>query len=369
MFNLRIASRMFLSIAAFIAILLFIIYYFTLIGNKDNNFANLEQVGNNIETKLISLLVELGKFNIDSYEFINNINEIDQDQQQYNKIIQLINELNQLDNIILKNFHLDQESLKLNNKSELNLGTLSKEWDDLKNSINNDNYNYLYFKFKDKILDLISYINDKSNLVLDPDLDSYYLIDDIIINLPINIDRIINLTISLMNNIYHKKLSKADKQDFLTTKYLIINDLKKLSRDIENSLIKDINFHGVSPNLILNIKPTLLNYQISINNFIDELNKIELNLQKVLYQEFITKSKTVLISATNLFEKVSIELSQLFLVRIEKLSNYKYLVIELTIITILIASFVYCLAIKTITNSLGNIKIAINYVTEDNFKT
>jgi methyl-accepting chemotaxis protein len=81
--------------------------------------------------------------------------------------------------------------------------------------------------------ELVSYVGDSSNLILDPDLDSYYLMDVEVVAIPD----------------YLSRLDAAAAGDSSATTLLRSVDLPRIATEGKKSLDCDADFYGVSPSL------------------------------------------------------------------------------------------------------------------------
>lgn len=97
---------------------------------------------------------------------------------------------------------------------------------------------------------MIAHAGDTSNLILDPDLDSYYLMDITLLALPQMQDRLaVILRDALKGTAGSNDTAEARQQLGVALALLKESDLARIAADTETALNEDANFHGVSESL------------------------------------------------------------------------------------------------------------------------
>ena len=94
---------------------------------------------------------------------------------------------------------------------------------------------------------MIAHVGDTSNLILDPDLDSYYTMDATLIALPQTQDRISNI-VAFAQELAARGRATDDERCRLTVMaaFLKESDLARVQADADLALNEDTNFQGVS---------------------------------------------------------------------------------------------------------------------------
>src|SRR5262249_39523434 len=99
---------------------------------------------------------------------------------------------------------------------------------------------------------MIGHAGDTSNLILDPDLDSYYLMDAVLLALPQTIDRMRTIDTALLPVLSD---AGAPLTPEMQTKAAVFAsmlreaDIARIQGDLDTSFKEDANFSGVSPTL------------------------------------------------------------------------------------------------------------------------
>ncbi|MCX6124140.1 MAG: hypothetical protein NTV34_05240, partial [Proteobacteria bacterium] len=101
---------------------------------------------------------------------------------------------------------------------------------------------------------MITHAGDTSNLILDPDLDSYYLMDVTLLAQPQLQDRLQEIA-SFTERMYAKGSMNADErlQASVFSSFLREADLDRATASTQTALNEDQNFYGLSPSLQTNL--------------------------------------------------------------------------------------------------------------------
>ncbi len=200
--------------------------------NKDVLFAQKEKVGISVLRPAFKVLTEAS--------FCNN------DAFLKSSIKELISQLNAHKEELLFN----QEYLKSKSKENLKINEIEKSL----GSINCSNSNTII----SLINDLFAFVGDSSNLVLDPDLDTYYVMDMGTYAFPNVVNRI-------------KQIQSEKNSRLANINILKEIDLSRLDGDLKTALSEDKNFNSGNKNLQRNSKDKTL---IFIKNFDGDLDKL-----------------------------------------------------------------------------------------------
>ena len=116
---------------------------------------------------------------------------------------------------------------------------------------------------------MISHAGDTSNLILDPDLDSYYLMDVTLLVLPQTQDRLARVARFGFAILSRGKVT-PDERTLMAVHAAMLqeSDLDRITASTETSLIEDANFYGISPTLRKHLPPALTQYRDAAKRFI-----------------------------------------------------------------------------------------------------
>jgi methyl-accepting chemotaxis protein len=106
-----------------------------------------------------------------------------------------------------------------------------------------------YVVLQTNLRQLWTHVGNSSNLVLDPDLDSYYLMDAAIVALPQLQDRIQGLFVRVASNSNSQKFDSEFRLNLAVTAQLLESDISHIQTDLDTAISEDANFYGLSPSL------------------------------------------------------------------------------------------------------------------------
>jgi len=122
---------------------------------------------------------------------------------------------------------------------------------------------------------MITHSGDMSNLILDPDLDSYYLMDATLLGLPETQDRLAAVIAHGTAVLDRPSLSPAEKQQFAIYATLLKEaDLDRIRGSVQTALNEDENFYGISPTFQARVPPLLKQFGKAADEFIALTNRI-----------------------------------------------------------------------------------------------
>jgi len=121
---------------------------------------------------------------------------------------------------------------------------------------------------------MIAHAGDLSNLILDTDLDSYYLVDITLSALPQTQQRLGEIT-QQVGDWLRAGSAAARKSDIAVMAAMLQqDDQDRITGDAQTSLGEDKNFYGVSVSLQKNLPPAIEKYTAADRKFLGLLNRI-----------------------------------------------------------------------------------------------
>jgi methyl-accepting chemotaxis protein len=321
----KIKTRLFISLIV-LSIPLFSLFYLTLITqNRAINFGNKEIDGVKYNRVLIKLGLSILDLDINREKFLT-------DKESSKKIAS--ENKNSLENF-LKELDL------VNVKYEEGLDT-KNEHSNLKlkfsNLIYNENSEFTLNDLLNDILKFNSKIGDTSNLILDPDLDSYYIMDLTLMKIPSLIHHLLDLE-TIVFKLNEKKVITEDEKRIL---YIEIIESEKILEDTFTSLNTSYKYNSLIKS---NLDDSYKSIQISqkdINNF---LFKTVINQNIPQDNKFKELAKVYIESLLKAYEKsiiVQIELLE------SRISSFRFEQIISLLVVSLFTFIAYVLQIKTI---------------------
>ena len=171
-----------------------------------------------------------------------------------------------------------EEGLAKRKRSHLKMATVAAKWDDVKKKIttkvNDDSVGAVGGLIGD-VRGMITHVGDTSNLILDPDLDSYYLMDVTLAALPQMQDRLQDLAINF-GDVVDKETKFTPKNRIDLAVYNALfkqSDIDRVTGDMQTVIQEDPNFNGESPTLKSKLDPSVKELSAKTDKLLATLDK------------------------------------------------------------------------------------------------
>lgn len=162
-------------------------------------------------------------------------------------------------------------------REHVNFKTVFAEWQEARDLAKKEWTGAASDKFAHLIADfrtIITHLGDTSNLILDPDLDSYYLMDVTLLALPQAQDRIQEAAAYISSFAEGHMLSEDEKMKMsLYATLLKMNDLDRVAADVQTVLNEDANFYGARAQMQSDLPKHVAAYDKAMQESISVLNK------------------------------------------------------------------------------------------------
>ncbi|MCW8130063.1 MAG: methyl-accepting chemotaxis protein [Planctomycetota bacterium] len=203
---------------------------------------------------------------------------------------------------------------------------------------------------------MIQHCGDKSNLILDPDLDSYYLMDMTLVRLPANQERIARALAYGIDLQARGTLSTTDvrKLDVFAA-MLREEDRDNIKNDLQTSLDEDKNFYGVSPTLTQNLPPKVSAFTASSDKFSAVLERMSDAKNGVDMQTFIAAGVKARLDSYRLWETAAGEMDEMLKTRIAGYQQKRLMAILITLLILVVAGIFSFVVIRAISRSIDKI--------------
>ncbi len=232
----------------------------------------------------------------------------------------------------------------------------------------------LHTRFIGDIRALISLVGDTSNLILDPDLDSYYLMDAILLKLPENQDLLAQTGLRGRRVVEQQSLSAEEKAQLIVLGGLVQSNVNATRNGL------GVAFQN---NPAQNLEPILvapLQEFTAINEvFLETLNREVINAPEVKIEPsaYIDLNQAALEASFNLWDRTVVELDGLLQTRIDGFARSKYLVLAVTVLVLILVAYLWVgfyLAVMRTVSTLdetaklmvsGNMEAVVNLDNQD----
>jgi methyl-accepting chemotaxis protein len=334
--KLKVSHKLSLISVSFVLPILVLLNFLISEQNIRIEFGQKEIYGDEYLRPLMKMLEGATNYKHAAHEILNgDVSKTAQTQQLQNKIQNYLEEVGTAD-------------LHLNNY----LNTLGK-YTALKSLWSEVNGNFLneeiHNKFIAEIRNYISYVGDKSNLILDPDLDSYYIMDATLLKLTENIDLISQIMTYGKDIVKKGILTPEEKTELIVKTGLLKSNTTALYNGVNVAFE-----NNPAQNLESALKIKLQNTIDKTNGFLSVINEKIINTDNILAspKEYEESAQQALKTNSEFWNSAVDELDGLLNMRIAGFNKSKYLTLgSVAVVLILTLLFVFGIT-KNITTSI-----------------
>lgn len=205
-------------------------------------------------------------------------------------------------------------------------------------------------KAMDSVRAMIVHTGDLSNLILDSDLDSYYMMDATLNVIPRTQQRLSDIILQVGQWLRNRSVASQQFSIALMSSRLRTEDQERVINDAQIALNEDRNFHGISESLQKSLPPALENYTNSNQMFIAALDRINAG-QQVSVEEFETAGWKARAACLNLWQVGAGELDRLLEKRQSAIGSQRLRAHSVIIVTLALAAIAMGWIIRGLLNS------------------
>jgi len=336
--NVRISWKLFINSLIFLLPTLVLFYFFLSGVDASIQFNSLEILGNEFQAPLENLLQNM-------YEYENLALE------GSSKKVKTLEET--IEANLAEYTRLEEKAgnkLRMASYSGAKAQDLYKAWEQIKDQKNLRAADL----FTASLSGLISYIGNTSNLILDPDLDSYYLMDVTLLAIPQSQNRLRNLRNFATTVLASGELSADDRLRFAVYGALLEeSDFKRVVSSTETAISEDANFYGLNETLQADLRLALRNYQKPQETLIKTLKNLANPQYPVPSMErFKRECDEAQAAALQYWQLCRGFLDELLTVRVQHYSNTRVLGIIATLAAVLLAALLAFFIVRGVSKSM-----------------
>lgn len=352
--NLSINGRLVLSIATLLLTLLIALSQaYTSIG-ANRKFSEWEAKGNSYIRPLAVMLRDAGMLRVALVLEQNGAGHSGLDKQ---KLTASINEqmgvLKQVQDVIGVDLQFTEEGLSSRGREALKYETVLAKWNEISQMTGQPRAaEEKLVTFIADLRGMIAHAGDTSNLILDPDLDSYYMMDITLLAMPQTIDRL-----SVIGATYAAQLGgDTPVQTEMTeaavfSRMLSEGDIGRIVADVDVSLKEDGNFYGVSPSLKTTIEPALAVYREKNEKLSQDIVGFS-NGNFMPRDAFLLQWQQAILSSYDFWTAGLDELDTLIQIRVDSYKAQQMKVVVYSAIGVILSLLVFFVVARSITRPL-----------------
>lgn len=355
----RIAHKLLwisLSFSLPIAVLL----YFTVAEiNYDIRFATLELHGDEFQRPLEDLLQMVPQHQVLAQRMLGGESDVESRVLALQpRIDQALQKLAVVHRQYGDELQFTEEGLGKRQRSNANQPALTAAWEKLKHdlkSLDVEASNSQHRQIRDTIRTMITHSGDISNLILDPDLDSYYLMDITLLALPQTQDRLADILAEGRTMLGKEELTAEDRLRLSVQAALLReSDLARIAGSTRTAINEDPNFNGVSPTL-RGIEQVLDSYVSETEKLVNLMMSVGSSTEpKATREDFEKAANKATEVSFQLWKSAAQELDALLQIRITEYSRRRTLALVLTGLALAIALALVIRVSMGITSPLAN---------------
>lgn len=342
-----------LSLLLPIAVLL----YFTIRGiDTEVAFAEQEIAGNAYQRPLERLLDHLHRHNVLARQARNGGVSDDSLRDAASQIEGALQLLHEVQRQFGERLQFTEDGLGQRQRSQALPSRLQEEWTKLRASLPDRSPKQIdeaHRRLLDTVRLMIKHAGDTSNLILDPSLDSYYLMDLTLLALPQTQDRLSRLR--LLGDLLagDEPLTAAEKQQLSVEASLLKeSDLERILDGAQTALLEDANYFGTSTTLRAAIEGPLERYSTANRRLLERLWTLVASEQPVSAAPFEQAVDDARQASFELWNAAAGELDTLLRIRIAHHQATKSWALWLTALAVALSAALIFVVSRSITDPL-----------------
>ena len=345
-----LAAKIILMVLLFVIPLVGVTIYFLLKGpNKDIAFAVQEKKGNAFLRPLERLLDAVPRRQISA-------GDAQAGAQADTEIDTALTTLIEVQSRLGQDLSFTVDGLAQSKRSAADPAAIKNLWESVRRAPAGDKETQeKHVQLLSAVADAITHAGDKSNLILDPDLDSYYLMDVTLNTIPQISRRLASLGQALKSS---ESLDNDVRRQLAVFAAQIGDDIAAIRAKFDIMEAEDPNFYGSSPTLRANTNVALGDAARNVEKLLDLLKSIstssDTNLDSKTTITGLTKATLEARSSlSQLWGKSVGELDTLLDLRISSLAGTRLTGLLITAGLLLAASLVAYFILRTITRPVA----------------
>lgn len=206
------------------------------------------------------------------------------------------------------------------------------------------------------IHELIKRVGNTSNMVLDPYIETYYMVDAAFLTLERNQKKVWEFMLFAEAVIYKGFRNRHDTARFITFAGMMDEDIARIQESLQTAMQENRRIRGADTNLQKEIPPLVEDYRSAIPPVLFLVNRFSND------QEFQTTALSLAepvtgltLAASKLRQAAMEEIQGLLQDRIEGISEKRFIALFLSLGTLLLASVIAFFVSRGITHSLGSV--------------
>lgn len=274
--RLSVAQKLCLVAATFALPIGVLTHFYLTTINESIDFAQLELAGNAYQRGLEPVLRDIHQHQIALHDCAEG-KECAAVAGVRERLDREFSALVQVDRSLGTELQFTDEGLAKRDRSHLHAADVQRRWQELSKAAGSSPPNQpvpteidsAHAKLAQDVRDMITHAGDTSNLILDPDLDSYYLMDVTLLALPQTQDRTARVAALGRDVLGQNDAAEKARELAVQAAFLDEADLGRVVASATTAMNEDQNFYGVSETLNAALVPALASYRDATKQLIE----------------------------------------------------------------------------------------------------
>lgn len=320
--SLKVSQKLMLISIFFVMPDSLMLYFFITGINANIQFAELEKKGNEYQRPLEDLLELIPQHAmLAQTPGAGDPAVREQLAQKQAQIDAAFNALEAVDARLSTDLQFTDEGLAKRHREHCHARTVRMEWEELKatqGTLRPAAAAAQHLHLVADVRTMITHAGDQSNLILDPDLDSYYLMDVTLLGLPQTQDRLAAVLAFGAAILHRQTISNQERQQLAIYATLLKEaDRDRIIGSLQTALNEDANFYGRSATLQGRVPLALQEYSDAAEQFISLTNHLAgMENMDVTAAQYAAAGNKARAASFNLWRIASEELDTLLQTRI-----------------------------------------------------
>ena len=282
--QLKVSQKLMLISIFFMMPDSYMLYMFITGINANIEFARLEKCGNQYQRPLEELLEMIPRHRLLTQRLAAGETGVKNELATVGSRIDVtFDDLAKVQDLLGDQLQFTQDGLAQRGRQGCLPAEVRADWEALKKSTDQTDERTLYQKHTQliaKVRTMITHSGDMSNLILDPDLDSYYLMDVTLLALPQMQDRLAKMESDGYSDLVGLNPPESDEHQSGKTLSMVGStllrqvDLERIEASTHTALNEDKNFYGVSPSFQARVPNVMQESIEKTNQFADMTRKL-----------------------------------------------------------------------------------------------
>ncbi len=324
--------------------------------NKAINFAEKELLGSELLVSVGDLLVDMGQHRGLTNMYLNGNTAVR--PKILSKQKQIANDMQ----VLAANNQQVAEILDTSTRWQ----EIEQSWDVLKEAVRDSSASDSFSQHTELIATILAFVNhigDTSNLILDPDIDSYYMMSTVVLRVPELIEKVGVFRGRMAGLMAKGTLSQTEKTKLGFELGVVRNKLESMIYDTERAFAFN---ESLKPMLSEEVAAT----SSSVDKFLDSATSIIMSTQtsNISQISFFEEGTQSIASILNLSNKVVPALTMLLQNRIDGFARSKYIALTATSIMVLLALGAWLLIVRYVLTTVDKITNVFYRLTDGQFR-